>query len=88
MTLPTISVTYKYHSSHFDDGDGDVFNHFDIHLGENYFGSKDEMGIEYYNPYFELNDELEGLLIDRYLKDDEGLRWFVEYTYSLNHRDK
>lgn len=70
------NVTYEYHSSHFDDGDGGVFNHFDIHLGENYFGSKDEMGIEYYNPYFELNDELEELLIDRYFKDDEGLRWF------------
>lgn len=76
IDLANNNITYEYHSSHFDDGDGDAFNHFDIHLGENYFGSKDEMGIEYYNPYFELSDELEGVLIDRYLKDDEGLRWF------------
>lgn len=72
----TNNITYEYHSSHYDDGDGDVFNHFDIRLGESYFGSKEEMGIEYYNPYFELNDKLQDILIDRYLMDDEGLRWF------------
>lgn len=76
IDLANNNVTYEYHSNHYDDGDGDVFNHFDIHLGESYFGSKEETGIEYYNPYFELNDDLEGTLIDRYLDDDEGIRWF------------
>ena len=70
------NVTYEYHSSHFDDGDGDVFNHFDIHLGENYFGSKEELGEYYYEQYFRLNDKLSNILLDRYLLDDEGLVWF------------
>lgn len=72
IDLANNNVTYEYHSSHHSDD----LNYFDIHLGEEYFGSKEDMGIEYYNPYFELNDELEGVLIDRYLDDDEGLRWF------------
>ena len=72
IDLDNNNVTYDYYSSHYDDD----LNYFDIHLGEDYFGSKEEMGIEYYNPYFDLYDELEELLIDRYLKDDEGLRWF------------
>lgn len=72
IDLANNKVTYEYYSSYYDDD----LNYFDIHLGENYFGSKEDMGIEYYNPYFELNRELEGILIDRYLEDDEGLRWF------------
>lgn len=76
IDLANNKVTYEYHSSHYDDGDGDVFNHFDIHLGENYFGSKEELGEDYYKYYFELSDKLQGILIDRYLMDDEGLRWF------------
>ena len=72
IDLANNKVTYEYHSSHHSDD----LNYFDIHLGEEYFGSKKEMGIEYYNPYFELNRELEGVLIDRYLDDDEGVQWF------------
>lgn len=73
IDLANNNVTYEYHSSfHEDNG----LSYFDIHLGENYFGSKEELGIEYYNPYFELSSELQSVLIDRYLLDDEGLRWF------------
>ena len=76
IDLDNNKITYEYHSSHYDDGDGDVFNHFDIHLGESYFGSKEELGVDYYEPYFELNDKIQDILIDRYLLEDEGLRWF------------
>ena len=72
IDLANNNITYEYHSSHFDDD----LNYFDIHLGESYFGSREELGVGYYGPYFELNDALEELLIDRYLKDDEGLRRF------------
>lgn len=76
IDLANSNITYEYHSSHYDDGDGDVFNYFDIHLGKEYFGTKEEKGIEYYNPYFELNRGLEGVLIDRYLEDDSDSIWF------------
>lgn len=76
IDLANNNITYEYHSNHYDDGDGDVFNYFDIHLGENYFGSKEELGGDYYKYYFELSDKLQSVLIDRYLMDDEGLRWF------------
>lgn len=72
IDLANNKVTYEYHSSHHSDD----LNYFDIHLGEGCFGSREDMGIEYYNPYFELNKELEGVLIDRYLDDDEGVQWF------------
>lgn len=72
IDLANNSVTYEYYSSHYDDD----LNYFDIHLGGNYFGTKEQMGLEYYNPYFELSDKLQSTLIDRYLMDDEGLRWF------------
>lgn len=76
IDLANNNITYEYHSSHYDDGDGDVFNHFDVHLGKDYFGSKEELGEDYYKYYFELSGKLQGILIDRYLMDDEGLRWF------------
>lgn len=76
IDLANNNVTYEYHSSHYDDGDGDVFNQFDIHLGERYFGSKEELGEKYYHNYFNTSGELQSTLIDRYLDDDEGLRWF------------
>lgn len=72
IDLDDNKITYEYHSSHFDDD----LNYFDIHLGESYFGSKEELGVGYYEPYFELNDKIQDILIDRYLLDDEGLRWF------------
>ena len=66
------NITYEYHSSHHNDD----LNYFDIHLGEGYFGSEEELGGDYYKYYFELSDKLQSVLIDRYLMDDEGLRWF------------
>lgn len=72
----TNNITYEYHSSHFDDGDGVVFNHFDIHLGEEYFGSEEELGEDYYHNYFDISDELQAILIDNYLENKDGLRWF------------
>lgn len=76
IDLANNNVTYEYHSSHFDDGDGDVFNHFDIHLGEEYFGSEEELGESYYHNYFDISDELQAVLIDNYLENNDGLRWF------------
>ena len=72
IDLANNNITYEYYSSHYDDD----LNYFDIHLGEDYFGSKEELGVGYYEPYFELNDKIQDILIDRYLLDDEGLRWF------------
>lgn len=76
IDLANNKVTYEYHSSHLDDGDGDVFNHFDIHLGEEYFGSEEELGENYYHNYFDISDELQAILIDNYLENNDGLRWF------------
>lgn len=72
IDLANNNITYEYHSSHHTDD----LNYFDIHLGESYFGSKEELGVGFYEPYFELNDKIQDILIDRYLLDDEGLRWF------------
>lgn len=72
IDLANNNITYEYHSSHHTD----ELNYFDIHLGESYFGSKEELGVGFYEPYFELNDKIQDILIDRYLLDDEGLRWF------------
>lgn len=66
------NVTYEYHSSHYDDD----LNYFDIHLGESYFGSKEELGDNYYHHYFNISDELQAILIDNYLENKDGLRWF------------
>lgn len=41
-------ATYEFHSDHYNDGSGYVFNNFDIHLGKDYFGSKSEIGEGYY----------------------------------------
>ena len=76
INLASNNVVYEYHSSHYEDGDGDVFNYFDIHLGENYFGSKEELGEDYYHNYFDMSDELQAILIDNYLENKGGLRWF------------
>lgn len=76
IDLDNNNITYEYHSSHYDDGDGDVFNHFDIHLGEEYFGSKEKLGEKYYHNYFDISDELQSILIDNYLENKDGLRWF------------
>ena len=74
IDLANNNITYEYHSSYHDDDGG--LSYFDIHLGENYFGSKEELGVGYYEPYFELNDKIQDILIDRYLLEDEGIRWF------------
>ena len=66
------NVTYEYHSSHYDDD----LNYFDIHLGESYFGSKEELGENYYHNYFNISDELQAILIDNYLENKDELRWF------------
>ena len=76
IDLSSKNVSYEYHSSHYDYEDGDVLNYFDIHLGENYFGSKEELGDSYYHNYFDMSDELQAILIDNYLENKDGLRWF------------
>lgn len=76
VDLANNNVTYEYHSNYYDDGDGDVFNHFDIHLGGEYFGSKEELGEDYYHHYFNISGELQAILIDNYLENKDGLRWF------------
>lgn len=72
IDLANNNVTYEYHSSHHSDD----LNYFDIHLGENYFGSKEELGEKYYYNYFDISDELQAILIDNYLENKDGLRWF------------
>ena len=54
----------------------DDLNYFDIHLGGDYFGSKQELGDNYYHHYFNISDELQAILIDNYLENKDGLRWF------------
>ena len=72
IDLANNNVTYEYYSSHYDDD----LNYFDIHLGEGYFGSKEELGDNYYHHYFDISDELQAILIDNYLENNDGLRWF------------
>lgn len=72
IDLDNNNLTYEYHSSHYDDD----LNYFDIHLGEDYFGSKEELGDNYYHNYFDMSDELQDILIDNYLENKDGLRWF------------
>jgi hypothetical protein len=63
IDLANNNITYEYHSSHHSDD----LNYFDIHLGEGYFGSKEELGDNYYHHYFNISDELQAILIDNYL---------------------
>ena len=63
IDLANNNITYEYHSSHHSDD----LNYFDIHLGEGYFGSKEELGDNYYHNYFNISDELQAILIDNYL---------------------
>ena len=72
IDLANNNITYEYHSSHYDDD----LNYFDIHLGESYFGSKEKLGDNYYHNYFDMSDELQAILIDNYLENKDGLRWF------------
>ena len=72
IDLANNNVTYKYYSSHHSDD----LNYFDIHLGKDYFGSKEELGDKYYHNYFDMSDELQAILIDNYLENKDGLRWF------------
>lgn len=72
IDLDSNKITYEYHSSHHSDD----LNYFDIHLGEEYFGSKEALGDSYYHNYFDMSDELQAILIDNYLENKDGLRWF------------
>ena len=72
IDLANNNVTYKYYSSHHSDD----LNYFDIHLGKGYFGSKEELGDKYYHHYFNISDELQANLINRYLEDEQGLECF------------
>ena len=72
IDLANNNITYEYYSSRYDDD----LNYFNIHLGKNYFGSKEKLGEDYYNNYFDMSAELQAILINRYLNDDEGIRWF------------
>ena len=72
IDLANNNITYEYYSSHYDYD----LNYFDIHLGEDYFGSKEELGDNYYHNYFDMSDELQDILIDNYLENKDGLRWF------------
>ena len=72
IDLANNNVTYEYYSSHYDDD----LNYFDIHLGGGYFGSKEQLGDNYYHHYFNISDELQDILIENYLENKDGLRWF------------
>lgn len=83
IDLDNNKVTYEFHSDHYNDGDGYVFNNFDIHLGEEYFGSKEELGEQYYDHYIDLTNELQSELIDKYFQDDLGTIWVYEFHISF-----
>lgn len=83
INLEDNKVTYEFHSDHYDDRTGYVFNNFDIHLGEEYFGSKEELGEQYYDHYIDLTNKLQGELIDKYFQDDLGISWVSEFPISF-----
>ena len=83
INLEDNKVTYESRSHYYNDGDGGVFNNFDIYLGEEYFGSKEELGEQYYDHYIDLTNELQSEIIDKYFQDDLGTIWVSEFHISF-----